>query len=290
MRTTPSIDEVMAASILQDFAPIAESNANPNGYWGAITSSVDWCEINYHVSSYLCEFFNSFSSVAMVLVGVLGYFLQHGLLEARFVVAMCMISVVGMGSFAFHATLKHETQMLDEVPMLWNALSLLYIITENEHASKPKYGFWFPLSLTLYGVVTSLLVALTNGLLQFCAFHVSFATLEFYCLYQVYQMNRRYSNENQAMRTLFNYGFYTFLIALVCWQLDINFCSTLQSLPLGIPNPQFHAWWHILVSVGLYDLTIFIVYRRQQVLYKKGHLVGAPDVKYVFGLVPYVSL
>ena len=132
----------MAASILQDFAPIAESNANPNGYWGAITSSVDWCEINYHVSSYLCEFFNSFSSVAMVLVGVLGYFLQHDLLEARFVVAMCMISVVGMGSFAFHATLKHETQMLDEVPMLWNALSLLYIITENEHASTQD-GFWF---------------------------------------------------------------------------------------------------------------------------------------------------
>ena len=81
VRTTPSIDEVMAASILQDFAPIAESNANPNGYWGAITSSVNWCEINYHVSSYLCEFFNSFSSVAMVLVGVLGYFLQHDLLE-----------------------------------------------------------------------------------------------------------------------------------------------------------------------------------------------------------------
>ena len=148
------------ADFLRGIAPLAKENAN--GYWGKITSSVDWCEINYQVSSYICEFFNSFSSIAMVLVGILGYLLQKDLLETRFVVAMSMISLVGMGSFAFHATLKQPMQMLDEVPMLWDALSMLYILLENEAAPARSYGNWLPVVLVCYGVGTSLLVALKS--------------------------------------------------------------------------------------------------------------------------------
>ena len=273
---------------MRGIAPLAKENAN--GYWGKITSSVDWCEINYQVSSYICEFFNSFSSIAMVLVGILGYLLQKDLLETRFVVAMSMISLVGMGSFAFHATLKQPMQMLDEVPMLWDALSMLYILLENEAAPARSYGNWLPVVLVCYGVGTSLLVALTEGIVQFVAFHVSFATLEFYCLYSIYRLNKTMGDGNKEMNRLFRYGFYTFMTALVCWQLDINFCKTLSHLPFGIPNPQLHSWWHVLVSIGLYDMTAFIIYRRQEVLYNAGVRKMRPKVAWYAKCIPFIVL
>ena len=92
------------------------------------------------------------------------------------------------------------------------------------------------------------------------------------------------------MARLFRYGFYTFMTALVCWQLDINFCKTLSHLPFGIPNPQLHSWWHVLVSVGLYDLTSFIVYRRQQVLYNAGVNKMRPKVAWYMRCIPYIVL
>ncbi|KAG0203588.1 Alkaline ceramidase 3 [Mortierella sp. GBA30] len=44
-------------------------NHDHKGYWGPPTSSIDWCEDNYVVSFYIAEFFNSFSSFAMIILG-----------------------------------------------------------------------------------------------------------------------------------------------------------------------------------------------------------------------------
>ena len=106
-------------------------------------------------------------------------------IHRSFVVALVLISMVGVGSVAFHMTLKHHMQMLDEVPMLWDVLSTFYIVLENEYA-KPRYSWLFPAGLIAYGLAVSLLVALTEGQLQFFCFHISFGSLELYCLYRVF--------------------------------------------------------------------------------------------------------
>ena len=62
------------------------------GFWGATTSTVDWCETNYEHLSYVCELFNSVSSLAMVLAGVVGILLHRHVLERRFQVAFAMQS------------------------------------------------------------------------------------------------------------------------------------------------------------------------------------------------------
>ena len=36
------------------------------------------------------------------------------------------VIVVGIGSFVFHGTMKRTGQMLDEIPMLWCSLFMLY--------------------------------------------------------------------------------------------------------------------------------------------------------------------
>ncbi|RKO97739.1 hypothetical protein CXG81DRAFT_11240, partial [Caulochytrium protostelioides] len=68
-----------------------------SGYWGPVTSSVDFCETNYEVSPFLAEFWNAISSLAMFFIGIM---------------------IVGLGSLAFHGTLVRATQAWDELPML----------------------------------------------------------------------------------------------------------------------------------------------------------------------------
>jgi dihydroceramidase len=53
---------------------------------------------------------------------------------------------------------------------------------------------------------------------------------------------------------------------------------------LGLPNPQLHAWWHILVSCGFYLLLVVVGYDR---LRRRGR---GPTVRRLAGIIPTVVL
>ena len=251
-----------------------------SGYWGAATATVDWCETNYAHLSYVSEFFNSVSSLAMVLAGVLGIALHRGVLERRFLLAFAMVSVVGLGSIAFHATLLFQHQMMDELPMLYLALLMVYILVENR--PERRFGQWFPLALLGYAVLATYLTAFSRGQLQFYLFQVSFAALEFFALARVYLIHRR-SQDAQARR-VFQLGMGAYALAITVWLSDIRFCSTLnETLPAyGLPNPQFHAWWHVLVSCGFYALLLVIAHDRLKTLGQ------TPRLHFAARVIPHV--
>ncbi len=239
------------------------------GFWGTPTSSVDWCEANYVHSFYVAELFNTISSLAMTIAGVIGLALHARLLERRFAVAYCMLALVGLGSAAFHASLRFELQMLDELPMLYLAIVMLYILLENRPAR--RFGAWFPLLLVAHAALVTYLCAFTRGRLQFWAFQLSFSSAEFLGLYLVYRLYR--ASGSAELRRLFRAGFVFYGLALVLWFTDLRFCHVLQALARhGIPNPQFHAIWHVLVSVGFYLLLLVIAHDRLRVLGRRSRV------------------
>ncbi|WP_395819397.1 ceramidase [Archangium minus] len=250
------------------------------GFWGANTATVDWCETNYEHLHYVCELFNSASSLAMVFAGVLGIALHRRVLELRLLLAFAMVSVVGLGSIAFHATLLFQHQMLDELPMLYLALLMVYILVENR--PERRFGIGFPLALFAYAVLSTYLSAFTRGRLQFFLFQASFATLEFFALARVYLIHRR--SQDVMARRIFQLGIGAYAFAIVLWLSDIQFCSTLnETLPsYGIPNPQFHAWWHFFVSCGFYALLIVIAHDRLKTLGQ------TPQLRFAAGVIPLV--
>lgn len=234
------------------------------GFWGSPTASVDWCEQNYAHSQYVSETFNSVSSFAMLLVGVFGALWHHRFLEKRFVLVFLSVALVGIGSVAFHATLRFELQMLDELPMLYTAALLVYILLENQ--PQRRFGLWFPAALVGYAAIATCGAAFMRGQAQFWSFQVSFAGLEFYGLYRTLLIHRK--SRDRTQRRLFRAGICLYLGAIVLWFIDLRFCSALTNVTrrLGIPNPELHAWWHVLVSAGLYAMILVIAFDRCQVL------------------------
>ena len=98
------------------------------GYWGEITSNYDWCEPNYQYTVYIAELFNTLSSIPVFLAGLYGLInCMRYKYEYKFYFNNITLMVVGIGSIAFHGTLLREGQILDELPMLWCSLSMLYV-------------------------------------------------------------------------------------------------------------------------------------------------------------------
>jgi dihydroceramidase len=221
------------------------------GVWGAVTSSIDWCELNYDVTVYICEFSNCLSSGAIMAAGVAGLALHWRVLETRFALAFLAIFAVGLGSVGFHATLHHEWQMADEVPMLWSALIMTWILIESER--EEKFGPWLPVALFTHGCVVTAAVAISAGNVQFYLFHLSFGSLEFFSLWRVYQLWKACTEPH--IQACFRRGFGCYGLGLVCWTTDLLFCEAMRTLP---GNPQLHAWWHIFVSGGLYMLCVLV--------------------------------
>jgi dihydroceramidase len=247
--------------------------SSATGFWGPSTSTVDWCETNYQHLYSVGELFNAASSLVLVAVGLVGLLLHRHVLERRFLLAFALLSVVGVGSTAFHATLQREHQMLDELPMLYLAIVIVYILLEDR--PQRRFGPWFPLLLTGHAVLVTYLTAFTRGTAQFFLFQVSFASLEFYALGRTYFLQRQ--SPDPRVKRLFRLGIAAYALAIILWLSDIQFCPTLnETLPsLGVPNPQFHAWWHVLVSCGFYALLLVIAHHRLETLGQKPRLGAA---------------
>ena len=97
------------------------------GYWGVPTSTIDFCEPNYEVSHFVAEFWNALSSIPIALVGFSGMLLSRSQqLGYEQMACYAVVCIVGIGSVAFHATLMRTGQVLDELPMLWVSLTLIY--------------------------------------------------------------------------------------------------------------------------------------------------------------------
>ncbi|KAG0318629.1 hypothetical protein BGZ99_005573 [Dissophora globulifera] len=250
-----------------------------SGYWGPPTAS-DWCESNYEISYYVAEFFNSLSSISMIVVGLAGIYL-HSSFEKRFLLTFGSIAVVGLGSIAFHGTLLFPLQMLDEVPMVYSILSLAYCCIEDR--SYRRYGAWFPVSIALYGLLTTLVMLFAgpgNHLLEFVVFQSSFA---FCVLFVMSNIIKIYSGiEDRAIKQMWMVTLLIALSSYSLWNVDFRMCDVMQNLPLGLWNPQLHAVWHVGASVTSYLVTLLLCYNRAENLGRK------PVMEWKWRMLPFV--
>ncbi|KAI8058649.1 alkaline phytoceramidase family protein [Gilbertella persicaria] len=243
------------------------------GYWGTVTSSVDWCEENYIHSEYIAEFWNTLSSLAMVALGWLGVALHHKSLGWRLSAGYLLIVIVGIGSMLFHATLQFEHQMWDEVPMVWTACYLMWVLL-SEHGYQSQYH---TIGISLYCALATFVTSQNKGTTQFYMFQSSFGIVMWTDLYFVYKIY--YHTQLAHIKQLFHQGVYLLVLAISVWLFDANLCFVYAYLP----NPQLHAWWHLLMCSSLH---YFFVACGHESVVRRG---DRAEIKYFLNMIPYVQ-
>jgi dihydroceramidase len=194
------------------------------------SSTVDWCETNYLISNYICEFQNSFSSFAYCLLTYYQYrTYKKYIVNNKLFFNLLFINnfLLGISSFLFHSTLSYMGQFLDE-GFIVTFIFLINIIFSNN-----------------YYIVLELLLAL------------SFPTYTRFMLFligtrHIYKVLYKDFSKDIISGLKLSLGF--FIFSIVFWIIDLLFCNYLLF--------SIHWLWHIISAVALYNIVIVtIVYK-----------------------------
>jgi alkaline ceramidase len=198
------------------------------------SSSVNWCEKDYDSSLYIVEYWNSISSLAISLFGLIGLIALNNKLMYS------LLILVGLFSFYFHATLSILGQILDELSItIILSISLLQIYKNNKFHLNCIHLF------NAFQIMIQICFPYFN---RFCLF--------LYAIPIIYKINEfikkskinhfQYINLNIRNKLIFIKAL--FISSVICWVLDL-FCDHVYMSGLLTKYIQFHALWHVLIGL-----------------------------------------
>ena len=254
----------------------------PVGFWGPPTGHPDWCEPNYQVTHYIAEFWNTMSSVPLIIFGLLGavYAVRDGL-EKRFVVSYLAIATIGCGSCAFHGSLLYTGQVMDELPMIYGVLCFLYALAtkEREHRVRNAVGL-----LAYASVATTLYF--TFGFECFLVMYISsvllLCRLSYVANYPSDGSDKKGLLHNDKKEALFTMAACVYIGGFVMlWIPEQILCDTNTT----VKHLYLHAWFHLTSTFGPISWTAFAVCNRCQELKSTFTVTHLPVT-----MMPYVRL
>ncbi|KZV93687.1 alkaline phytoceramidase [Exidia glandulosa HHB12029] len=261
-------------------------------FWGPAT--IDWCEENYRFSSSVAELANTLSNVVGVALAAYGcQFAIEERLPLRYLACFTIFAVVGLGSMAFHASLKYGPQLLDEVPMIICVSQCAYILFELSPA--PRHRAIRRQALTALIAILDVLFVSAYIAYPNPVFHqVVFGLLMVVTAGRSLQLlNRNTSHLSQRTRTTSSLilwvGACAFVLGFLLWNLDNAFCGTLTGFKHRVGYPcafllEGHAYWHVLTATGTYAMLVGITCT--SLCIRDGE--GRYTIAYKFGALPFV--
>ncbi|OBA19991.1 alkaline phytoceramidase [Metschnikowia bicuspidata var. bicuspidata NRRL YB-4993] len=237
-----------------------------NGFWGAPTSTIDWCEENYVVSPYVAEALNTVTNAGFIFFA--GFAIVHAWknkLEMRFLISACGFLLVGVGSWLFHMTLRYEYQLLDELPMIYATCIPFWSVFSELRDGKGS----------LYVGVSTFVAAnlLTWIYLKFkdpTIHQAAYGLMNAAIVFRSYRLTRDHvPNRDSAAilnRTMFT-GVLIFGLGYILWNMDIHLCEYARAARREVGMPygfllEGHGWWHLLTGTGVYFYLVYEEYLR----------------------------
>lgn len=226
-----------------------------NGFWEPHSSSIDFCEPNYYLTTWCAELHNTWSSLLITFIAAIGLLYSNPTNEASVSLMFLVLVVIGLGSAGLHTSLHWVLQSADEIPMLWQTLSLLHAAYKISRGEKynAQVGYVF------------IIIAITQTILYY-SFQQTYAVfLVSMILYSVmtiiWSASLCYQNKSKRFLTLlWTWSFLCYAVfGFGIWIIDMNFCSELMSLYLKGGGATLHIFWHIFAAMGTYLLINFFV-------------------------------
>ena len=237
------------------------------GFWQNVTSTIDWCEINYEVTFYIVEFWNTISNLLMIFLPLYGLYwsfrqnsskkfnkfrVPNSVLACFFALMM-----VGCGSWLFHMTLLYEMQLLDELPMVFGAGIALYALVDvlisirkfdsELHRVKSKNVKSKLFLLKFFDVKTNLAILISFYCLSVAyvyvyiwrspvfhqiAFGLIILLLLIIYFFSYFSFLRTYTMPNKLVALIVFY----IILAFLFWNIDNNFCDYLREYRSSVEN------------------------------------------------------
>ncbi|KAI5783568.1 ceramidase [Geopyxis carbonaria] len=232
---------------------------NAPSAWEPRTAKMNFCELDYYMTPYIAEFINTISNVSYLWLAWHGYrqCCRNGG-NNTIKLGYALLAFVGIGSIVFHATLKYECQLIDELAMLYATALVLYAV----------FSTLLPpvtLGISLSGMMGSItyINAHTGGesLLHRVAFGAMIVTVGLRCMY----LMTHFPDHRDNLRVICTVGSISFVSGFGLWLTDVFACETLLAWrdvvgwPLGAVL-ELHGWWHILTAYGVYYYIVFTEY------------------------------
>jgi len=276
-------------------AAAAAAAGGDHGYWEPHTSSIDFCEPNYQHTRYVAELHNSWSSLWLSFLPLVGLLYSNPTRELRFVLMYVVLIIVGLGSVALHATIKAFPQSLDEVPMLWmNFLFFFAMLEQDSSRGKPKHPF-LPFVLSLLVVLITVLYYRFQQIYE--AFLYTYTGLVVIIVLWTAKLvllddNKAKASEYLGKTTLRKWLWTRavlsyLLIGLPLWVLEMKQCNLLLPYYTAFGGLSFHTRWHLGAGLGTYLTILLLIVMRLQGLGIKADIVYLPHPQ--LPLLPIVT-
>ena len=249
--------------------PVDGAGDTTPGFWGAKTASVNWCEKDYAATHYIAELANSLTSMCLVFSGGYGIYAHVSFVEGRYVLAFFSFVVIGIGSFAFHATLLRSMQLLDEVPMVW-ANTVFIFICRSMLDRRGSCRNMEAIVLAAMTVLATLAIAVLDKDNQ-NVFLSCYGSGVLYLVWRSYAFCRKSASSTAWL--LFTAAMLLYAGGFLLWLIDRNFCHSMRYLYL-------HIFWHFGADLGTFAAVLLWIWVRCEVLGMKMVLRGGSPISW----------
>jgi dihydroceramidase len=188
-------------------------------YWGDPNIPLTFCENKYKNSHFIAEYYNTFSAISYILVGV--YFFCKKKSSTLGLITI----ILGIGTMVMHSTLQKYGQWVDELSML-----MITILVQNRLGFfKAIYNLWFYTYITL---------------LLYWTYHSN--SLIFASMFILNLLNIGYLLRNNISKNVYLI-LYVLLMSgsMFCWFIDQVFCDKVN-------NEYLHAIWHVGTALSMF--------------------------------------
>ncbi|EGC38245.1 hypothetical protein DICPUDRAFT_91460 [Dictyostelium purpureum] len=249
-------------------------------YWGRVTSNIDWCENNYEISPYICEFYNTFSSFVISAFGIYGIYLMMSAssrdqqlfehikilkklnIRTQLILSYTSLFLVGVGSAFYHATLLYENQLFDEFPMLLTAATFIYSMLTIDPVDKEKDPKWYifmrkylPIGLSSYVIAVAITISIIRDCPTILQVAFGFLICSNVVLSHFYARKIKIPLSESNPKKFLLFCCISMLSAYFSWLIERKLCSNGNVIP-GI---QLHSVWHALTGLaGFYFVQFYL--------------------------------